>query len=129
MIFKLKEEILDENKRQESSIKSNLIILLLHMLKYKYQEEYENKNSWINSIYNALTNIITEFTCIGKGALYKNFYMKKLNLSQLYKIARSRAARETGIDINTFPEHCEWSKNQLIDVDFIDTFLDEYQYN
>ena len=126
MLFKFTEELLAENKRQESSIKSNLTVLITHMLKYKYQTNYENKNGWQSSIYNALLGIIAEFPNIGKGALYKNFYLKKLNIEPLYKIAKSRATRETGLSKEIFPEKCEWSKEQLIDIDYIDKFLEEY---
>lgn len=118
--------ILDESGNSKSNIKSNLRILLLHMLKAKYQPEYENKSSWRGSIINAFENITDEFPEIGKGNLYKNFYIKELSLPQVYRSAVLKASEETGKPINVFPQTCEWTKEQLVDIEFIYEFINKY---
>lgn len=118
--------ILDEDNSSKSAIKNNLRILLIHMLKAKYQSEYENKNSWRNSILNSFQNITDEFPAIGKGTLYKNFYMKILDLQDVYENARIKASEETDKPLSDFPTKCEWTKEQLIDKNFIYDFMNEY---
>ncbi len=120
--------ILDESKRQESSIKSYLTILLTHMLKCKYQYDYPDKHSWRNSIYNSVSGIRIEFKGINKGSLYKSFYAKTLNIDEIYDLARKRASTETRLPLSYFPEECEWNRFDLINTDFIYNFINEYGY-
>ena len=44
------EEIKDMGKQQKTSLKSNLIIVLMHLLKYKYQREKRSR-SWLLTIF------------------------------------------------------------------------------
>ena len=117
--------ILDESD-SKSKIKNNLYGMLTHMLKSKYQPEYENKSSWRGSIWSNYTNIANEIPVMGKGALYKNFYMRQLNLQDIYENAVIRASEETGKPIDVFPKECEWTKEQLSDKKFIYNFMNEY---
>ena len=66
--------ILDEDRSSKSTINSYMIVLLTHMLKCKYQNNYENKASWRASIRNSYKGIVTQFTVVGRGSLYKIFY-------------------------------------------------------
>ena len=118
--------ILDEDRSSKSSINNYMIILLTHMLKCKYQNNYENKASWRGSIRNSYKGIITEFPVVGKGALYKVFYLKHLDLDRLYQLARIDASEETGIPIYEFPKACPWTKLELINLDFINKFIEEF---
>lgn len=118
--------ILDEDRSSKSTINSYMIVLLTHMLKCRYQNEYGNKASWRASIRNSYKGIVTQFPVVGKGALYKIFYLKQLDLERLYKLARIDAQIETNLPLNTFPESCPWIKEQLINLDFINNFIEEY---
>lgn len=118
--------ILDEDRSSKSTINSYMIVLLTHMLKCRYQNEYENKASWRASIRNSYKGIVTQFPVVGKGVLYKIFYLKQLDLERLYKLARIDAQTETNLPLNTFPESCPWTKEQLINLDFINNFIEEY---
>ena len=53
-------KILDEGN-QRSTIRNNMYIMLIHMLKAKYQPEYKNKSSWRGSIWNSYINMKNEF--------------------------------------------------------------------
>lgn len=122
--------ILNERRREERDIKSNLEILLTHMLKCKYQNEYSNKSSWRGSIRNAKNQIQYEFKENSdgtfKGSLYNIFYLKQLDLQKIYEKAVENAADETGLSFQDFPAECEWTKEQLIDDKFIHQFLNEW---
>ena len=118
--------ILDENKSSQNNINSQLIVLLTHMLKCKYQPEYKHKSSWRASIWNSHKSFTNEFISIGKGTLYKNFYMKQVDLDRLYFISRVDASNETGKSLDTFPEKCEWTKEQLANSYFIHDFINTY---
>ena len=118
-------KILDEGN-QRSTIRNNMYIMLIHMLKAKYQPEYKNKSSWRGSIWNSYINMKNEFGTIGKGSLYKRFYIKELDLNDVYLDAREYASEETGKPIETFPKKCEWTKEQLLNREFIKNFIDTY---
>lgn len=49
-LINLSEEIECLGRNQRHELKSRLIILFIHLLKYKFQPEYEDKSSWIDSI-------------------------------------------------------------------------------
>lgn len=122
--------ILNERRREERDIKSHLEVLLTHMLKCKYQNNYENKSSWRGSIRNAKNQIQYEFkensNGTFKGSLYSNFYLKQLDIQKIYEKAVENAADETGFSFQDFPVECEWTKEQLIDDKFIHQFLNEW---
>ena len=118
--------ILDENQSAKSAINSSMIIMLTHMLKCEYQPEYKNKSSWLASIWNSYKNIVSQFTAIGKGVMFKIFYMKTLDLDTLYKIAVKDASKETGKPLDIFPDKCPWTKLELVNLDFINNFIEKY---
>lgn len=121
--------IINEGKREQRDIKSQLERLLLHMLKCKYQNNYANKESWRRSIRNARNEIQYEFKGTKgnfKGALYNNFYLKDLNLQEIYENAVENAVDETKLSFKDFPSTCEWTKEQLIDDEFINQFIKEW---
>lgn len=129
MLYNIYEAFLEESKREEKAIKSNMRVLLCHMLKCKYQNDYSNKLSWRASIKNSFRNIIDEFDEKHNefsGALYKKFYLKNFNLNRCYELAVFDAADETGLYDSDFQKECPWTKEQLIDSKFIREFLSTY---
>lgn len=116
---------LDEDNSAKRTIGSNLRIMLIHMLKCMYQPEYKNKSSWKASIINGYNGMTDEFPSL-KGVLYKNFYLEELDLEHIYKRAKLNASDETKKPINTFPNDCPWTKEQLVDPDFINEFIEKY---
>ena len=122
--------ILNERRREEKDIKSQIQRLLLHMLKCKYQNDYQNKSSWRGSIRDASNMVQYEFISrkdgTFKGSLYNNFYLKELDLQRLYEKAVEDAVDETGLSFKDFPVDCEWTKEQLVDDKFIREFIREW---
>lgn len=110
------EEIEDLGKNQKHALASDLIIVLLHLLKYKYQPQ-KRTNSWLASIAEHRDRI--EFIIEDSPSL-KN-YIDTVWL-KCYAKARTRAAIETGLPIDTFPVQSPFTPEQALDGEWL---LDE----
>jgi hypothetical protein len=88
--------------------------LLLHLLKWQYQPvERAYSLSWYRSITNARTEI--------EDDLLDSPSVRRLLsdvVTQVYPKAREEAAEETRLPRETFPEHCPWPLEQLLDAQF-----------
>lgn len=97
------EEMIAVGNREKSYLESNLIILFMHLLKWKYQKtsyifEYKH-NSWLNSI--------KEHRMRVKKILLKEPSLKAWlpdEIQSIYESAAYEAYRETGLPHETFPE-------------------------
>lgn len=97
------EEIETMGRSEKRELESRLTVLLLHLLKWKYQPERRGK-SWNLTIkgqrieyINVLTDnpgLKSQLDTIFKGA---------------YKLALVKASSETGIDEDVFPVTCPWT--------------------
>ncbi|TAN71681.1 MAG: DUF29 domain-containing protein [Methylobacter sp.] len=97
------EEIETMGRSEKRELESRLTVLLLHLLKWKYQPERRGK-SWNLTIkgqrieyINVLTDnpgLKSQLETIFKGA---------------YKLALVKASSETGIDEDVFPSTCPWT--------------------
>lgn len=104
----LLEEMEDMGNSNPQAMESHLMIIILHMLKQKYQPDYATK-SWNDSIVNGRLQIdqIRE-----NHPSLKTHLSKRLDYS--YTKARRYAAKETKLDIRTFPIDCPWTLNELL---------------
>lgn len=111
-IENLKEEIKDLGNNIRDSITSHLKIILLHLLKWKYQEERRSK-SWYLSISNSRVEI--------EDILEDNPGLKS-KLDECFKKAYPRAVKkasmETGMPVKIFPKTSIWSLEETLDNDF-----------
>lgn len=121
-IKNLIEEVEDLGKRDKREVQSNLVVLLTHLLKWKYQQnrrsypESDNDkydNSWARTIAEHRDRI--QRSLEDSPSLLKVF---EISLDDCYKKSRKNAARETGLSINAFPEFCEYSNEEILDDDF-----------
>jgi Domain of unknown function DUF29 len=111
-IANLIEEIETMGRSEKRELESRLTILLLHLLKWQYQEVRRGR-SWQLSI--------DEQRIQFSKALKDNPGLKPaLNelLTDAYKLAVIKAAKETKISKSIFPESCPWDLAQLIDESF-----------
>ncbi len=111
-IANLIEEIETMGRSEKRELESRLTILLLHLLKWKYQEVRRGR-SWQLSI--------DEQRIQFSKALKDNPGLKSALdeiLKDAYKLAVIKAAQETKISKNIFPENCPWELAQLIDEAF-----------
>ena len=107
-IINLAEEIESLGGSKADSLESYLIVLMLHLLKKKYQTDYPNQRSWNLSIKNSRYRI--------KRIIKKNPGLKsKLNeiLKDAYFTSRLGAADETGLEEKIFPKKCPWTFEEL----------------
>jgi hypothetical protein len=102
-----------ENNSEKRAISSQLIRLLLHLLKWQYQPQ-RRSDSWLDSITDARTQI--ELTIKDSPSL-KNYPQEQLTES--YEKARRQAAKQTGLIISTFPEECLYDLELVLDEDWL----------
>ncbi|MFM7365331.1 MAG: DUF29 domain-containing protein [Cuspidothrix sp.] len=107
------EEISELGKSEKRAISSQLIRLLLHLLKWQYQPQ-RRSDSWLDSITDARTQI--ELTIKDSPSL-KNYPQEQLQES--YEKARRQAAKQTGLIISTFPEECLYSLELIVDENWL----------
>jgi hypothetical protein len=104
------EEIEDVARRERDQIKSRLVVLCVHLLKWQYQSKRRSRG-WRGSIVEARTRIagLTE-----DSPSLRPYPAKAL--SKAYSDARPQAEAETGL--TKLPTECPWSIDQVLDADF-----------
>ncbi|HMT03403.1 MAG TPA: DUF29 domain-containing protein [Burkholderiales bacterium] len=112
-IVNLSEEVEDMGNRHADEIESRLCILLMHLLKWKYQPNLQSK-SWEFTIKEQRRSIAKRL---------KKMPALKSKLPELfleaYEDAIFEAEKETGLDESTFPKKCEWTIEQVLDDNFL----------
>ncbi|MBX9598218.1 MAG: DUF29 domain-containing protein [Burkholderiales bacterium] len=112
-LVNLVEEIECMGKHEKRELSSRLEILLMHLLKWKYQGEEQSK-SWLRTIREQRHQI--------KKVLKDNPSLKPLLQEytlDVYSYSRISAHDETGVFLKNFPEVCEWSIEQILDDEFL----------
>jgi hypothetical protein len=99
-IENLVEEVRDLSKRERDRVLSSLRLILHHLLKWDYQS-HKRSRSWQNTIGRERDNI--ELYLEDSPSLSR--YLDKESLEKMYRVARSDAMRETGLD---FPKTCPY---------------------
>lgn len=107
------EEVEGLGKSERRGIASQLIRLLLHLLKWQYQPQ-RRSDSWLDSITDARTQI--ELAIVDSSSL-KNYSVEQLE--QSYQRARRQAAKQTQIPLAVFPEQCPYSIDLVLAEDWL----------
>jgi len=111
-IENLIEEIEAMGRSEKRALESRLIVLLMHLLKWKYQPMFRGK-SWELTIKGQRLKV---------ASLLKDNPSLKPQLSTMiesaYESALIDASKETGIDEKHFVEKCPWTFEQLMDSGF-----------
>nr|WP_026104052.1 DUF29 domain-containing protein [Anabaena sp. PCC 7108] len=105
-------EIGSMGNNDKKSIKSNLRILLMHLLKWQYQPE-KRTNSWRTTIKEHRNRLEDDFAA---SPSLKNYFLEVFN--ECYQKARDLAASETGLSISVFPLECPFDPNLVLKSDF-----------
>ena len=109
--------LLDEleamGKSQKRAIESYLKVLLLHLLKWNYQPTMRS-GRWRSSIRNSRLGISDR---IEESPSLRE--LPELILEKCYRVARSNAADETGLDQSVFPKVCPFTVAELLHEDFL----------
>lgn len=111
-IENLIEEVETMGRSEKRELESRLTVLLLHLLKWKFQE-IRRGGSWEMSIIEQRLRF--------EETLKENPGLKpKLDeiLLNAYKFAVLQASRETKISRNVFPVSCPWTYDLILDESF-----------
>jgi uncharacterized protein DUF29 len=104
----LADEVRDLGKTERKEVASAFCVLVMHLLKTKYQPEKRSR-SWEATIRVQRQNL-AEFFAESPSLRPRAAEL----LAKAYGQARIDAANETGIDIDTFPETCEWTVTEVL---------------
>lgn len=108
----LLDEIEDMSRRERQSLESNLVILLLHLLKWQYQSD-RRTGSWKGSIVEHRRRILKTI----KRSPSLNVYLQEC-FKEAYGDAIEQAAAETGLNSDCFPVICEYAIDRCLDTTF-----------
>ena len=111
-VDQIAEELEDMGKQQKHALAGHLKILLVHLLKWRYQPGLRGV-SWRLSIDNARDEI---------AELLEDSPSLATKLPEIatrrYPAARSRASLETGLLLEAFPAQCPFTVDQLLDANY-----------
>ncbi|WP_035986651.1 DUF29 domain-containing protein [Leptolyngbya sp. KIOST-1] len=107
------EELEDMGRRERQSLKSNLVILLLHLLKWQFQPDRQS-NSWKASIVEHRQRLEDSVETSPSLKPYLGTVLPKA-----YADAVERAAAETGLPEVAFPPDCPYAVSQIMAKGFL----------
>jgi hypothetical protein len=107
------EEIEDMGRSEKRAIESNLVVLLLHLLKYKYQLE-KRSNSWKSSVREHRRRLRKAFS--DSPSLKRHF---EEVVDECYQDAREQAADETELPLDTFPQELPFTLAEVLNPDYL----------
>ena len=111
-IAHLAEELEDMGKRERRALESHIRNVMLHLLKWRSQSEKRGA-SWRQSIRNGRIEI---------HKLLRDSPSLAGHIAQMleeeYSAARADAIDETGLSEETFPTHCPFTAEQVLDSKF-----------
>ena len=110
---KLIEELEDMGRSEKRAVKSNLVILLLHLLKYKYQPA-KRTNSWKASIREHRRRLRDDFQV---SPSLKRYFEEVFD--QCYQDGREQAADETGLPLDTFPTESPFTISETLNSNYL----------
>ncbi len=104
----LVEEVDDMGRQVQRELESRLIVLVAHLLKWQYQVENRSR-SWRLTILKQQKQIARLLT---KNPSLRPFLAAEYQ--EIYGLACIRAALETDLEPETFPEHCPWTLAEIL---------------
>lgn len=113
-LINLVEEVRDLARRERDAVESQLIRLLLHLLKWQYQLN-KRTSSWEISIKDARRQIGR--LCKKYPVLKKHLYNENV-FYDCYSYAKEEAADETGLSISSFPLECPYLVEETLNANF-----------
>jgi len=118
------EELVDLGKSEKNTLKSNLMILLAHLLKLRVQSDAPEsmKGSWYSSVLEHRQRVLNN---LADTPSLKHFLPEAIE--KAYKDARKLAIKEGKLarfgvkipDENAYPLTCPFSVDQILDEDFL----------
>ena len=107
------EEVEAMGRSEKRALESRLIVLITHLLKWQYQPVRRGK-SWELTIKEQRLRI--------SKILRDNPSLKReleACFLDVYPFALIQAVKETGIEEKVFPVACEWTSEQVLNIEFL----------
>ncbi|MEX0700520.1 MAG: DUF29 domain-containing protein [Planctomycetales bacterium] len=109
----LAEYLADMARRDRREVENRLIVLLAHALKWACQPD-RRSGSWKSTIIEQRQ----ELEGLASRGVLRNH--AEAVLADMHRKAVERAAAETGLPAETFPEVCPYTLDQLLSADLLD---------
>ncbi len=109
----LLEEVESMGNSNKQALDSNLVVILLHLLKWQYQPNKRTR-SWEKSIAEHRRRLRKIFR---NSPSLKNYFQQTFD--EGYLDARKQAKIETRLPLESFPEICPFTPEQVLDEDFL----------
>ncbi|MBD2181443.1 DUF29 domain-containing protein [Planktothrix sp. FACHB-1355] len=106
-------EIEEMGKREKRAVESNLVVVLLHLLKYKYQPE-KRSGSWEGSMREHRRRLNRELD----DSPSLRPYLETI-FDSCYQNAREQAKDETRLPVETFPVNSPFTLEESLNPDFL----------
>jgi hypothetical protein len=107
------EEIEAMARRDKKAIKSNLVVLLTHLLKHQFQPDHRS-TSWRGSIVEHRQRLRDDFE---ESPSLRPHAAEVF--ARAYTDARERASAETGLPLRAFPKASPYTLEQTLDPSFL----------
>lgn len=109
----LVEEIEDIGRTEKQAVESNLDVVLMHLLKYKYQPG-KRSNSWLLTLFEhrrRLNKYLADSPSL-------KLYLRSV-FADCYDAARKKASIETELPLDTFPTESPFTPEAVLDIDYL----------
>lgn len=103
----------DIGRSQKQTVKSNIRVVLWHLLKYKYQPSRQS-NSWRTTIREHRNRLDEDLV---DSPSLKSYFTEIF--AECYQKARALAADETGLPIETFPEQSPFTLKETLNPEYL----------
>jgi hypothetical protein len=107
------EEIETMGRSEKKALKSNLVIILLHLLKWQYQPN-KRSGSWKSSIFEHRRRLKEDLT---QSPSLKPF-LKDI-FDECYQNSRKEASYETGLSLKVFPLESPFTVEEILNEYFL----------
>ena len=107
------EEIESMGRSEKHALESNLVVILMHLIKYKYQPQ-KRSNRWLSTIIEYRRRLRRSL----KDSPSLNHYLNEV-FDECYQDARKQAALETNLSLDSFPLECVFTLEETLDSDFL----------
>lgn len=112
-VANLLEELEDMGRSEKRVLSSNLIVVLMHLLKYAYQPG-QRSNSWRFALKEHRRRLREALNV--SPSLKPHFEQV---FADCYQEARDLNATETGVGLENFPLECPFSREQVLDSEYL----------
>jgi hypothetical protein len=112
-IGNIAEEVEDMGRSVRRELRNKLAVLTMHLLKWTYQPGHRSP-SWSGTIREQreqVTELIEESPSLRS--------LPAGDLGKIYRLAVSKALRDTGLPEATFPTECPFTPEQILSEDFL----------